>query len=205
MGQKVNPTGFRVGVKIRTGENQKRNVQNWRSCWYAGKKDFSRCLIEDQKIRKFIKKEFRSAGIPKIEILRRGEELTVCIHTARPGLIIGRKGAKVEKLRSDIEAIVGHQVAPPKIIQVENPEIEAQLVAEGVAEQLEKRAGFRRVVKKTLDAIQANLKLHRIQCVVHADYTQSRKWVERLGFIEEGLLNRYGPDQASYYMYGRCS
>ena len=67
------------------------------------------------------------------------------------------------------------------------------------------KLSFHRVVKKTLNAIQTNLRLHRIQCVVHADYTRSQKWVERLGFIEEGLLNKYGPDQASYYMYGRCS
>jgi small subunit ribosomal protein S3 len=151
MGQKVCPIGFRVGVKVRTGPNQKRNVEEWRSRWFASKKNFSRCLIEDHKIRAFVKKHFYSAGIPKIEIERRGEDTSVRIHTARPGLLIGRKGAKVEKLKSDLEALIGRVIAPPQIIQVDRPDLEAQLVAESVAEQLEKRASFRRVLKKTLD------------------------------------------------------
>lgn len=151
MGQKVVPTGFRLGIKVRTGIESKRNVEDWRSKWISSKKEFSKRLVEDQKIRKFINREFKSAGISKIEIERRGEETMISILTARPGLLIGRKGAKVEKLKADLEKLLGHEINPPQIIQVENPELDAQLVAESIAEQLEKRASFRRVIKKAIE------------------------------------------------------
>jgi small subunit ribosomal protein S3 len=151
MGQKVSPTGFRVGLKIRTGVGKYRMVEDWRSHWFANKKDFAKNLVEDQKIKRSIKKEYFAAGIPRIEIDRRSDEITVRIFAARPGLLIGRKGAKVEKLKTDIEALIGREIQSPQIIQIENPEIEAQLVAEDVALQLEKRASFRRVMKKALE------------------------------------------------------
>src|SRR5262249_55436006 len=132
MGQKVRPTGFRVGI-----------TDDWRSRWYAKKKDFGLLLVEDQKIREFVKKEYGFAGIPRVDIERKteGGEVTVIIRTARPGVIIGRKGAKVDKLKGDLATITQKKV-DLKIIEIERPELDAQLVAEGVAEQLKKRMSF---------------------------------------------------------------
>lgn len=141
MGQKVRPTGFRVGV-----------YEDWRSRWYAKKKDFGHLLVEDQKIRDAVKKEYGFAGIPCVDIERKteGGEVTVIIYTARPGVIIGRKGAKVDKLKGDLTKITNKKV-DLKILEVDRPELDAQLVAEGVAEQLKKRMSFRRVIKKSLE------------------------------------------------------
>jgi small subunit ribosomal protein S3 len=139
MGQKVRPTGFRVGI-----------TDNWRSRWYANKKQFGKLLVEDQKIRDFINKEFHFAGIPKVEIERTRNEVIVMVHSARPGLIIGRKGAKVDKLKDNLMELTGKKVTL-NIMEVNRPELDAQLVAESIAEQLEKRASFRRVMKKTID------------------------------------------------------
>jgi len=141
VGQKVRPTGFRVGI-----------TDDWRSRWYAKKKDFGALLVEDQKIREFVKKEYGFAGIPRVDLERKteGGEVTVIIRTARPGVIIGRKGAKVDKLKADLAALTQKKV-DLKIIEIERPELDAQLVAEGVAEQLKKRMSFRRVIKKSLE------------------------------------------------------
>jgi small subunit ribosomal protein S3 len=138
MGQKVRPTGFRVGV-----------TENWRSRWYAGKQEFGRLLVEDQRIRQFIKREYEFAGIPKIEIERDRERVHVFLHTARPGVIIGRKGAKVDKLKEDLQKICGREVKL-EIREVTNPEVNAQLIAESIAQQLLKRAAFRRVMKTAI-------------------------------------------------------
>jgi small subunit ribosomal protein S3 len=141
VGQKVRPTGFRVGV-----------TDDWRSRWYAKKKDFGHLLVEDQKVREFVKKEYGFAGIPRVDIERKteGGEVTVIIRSARPGVIIGRKGAKVDKLKTDLAALTQKKV-DLKIIEIERPELDAQLVAEAVAEQLKKRMSFRRVIKKSLE------------------------------------------------------
>ncbi|MEE9260449.1 MAG: 30S ribosomal protein S3 [Candidatus Scalindua sediminis] len=140
MGQKVHPTSFRIGI-----------TEDWRSRWYAGKKKFGKLLVEDQKIRKYIKKNYRFTGIPKIVIERtRDEEVRVILYTARPGLIIGRKGAEIEKLKDTIEKLVGKTV-DIRIQEIDKPELEAQLVAENIAEQLQKRAAFRRTIKKAID------------------------------------------------------
>ncbi|MFQ5713143.1 MAG: 30S ribosomal protein S3 [Candidatus Scalinduaceae bacterium] len=140
MGQKVHPTSLRIGI-----------TEDWRSRWYAGKKKFGKLLVEDQKIRKYIKKNYRFTGIPKIVIERtRDEEVRVTLYTARPGLIIGRKGAEIEKLKDTIEKLVGKTV-DIKIQEIDKPELEAQLVAENIAEQLQKRAAFRRTIKKAID------------------------------------------------------
>lgn len=140
MGQKVHPTSLRIGI-----------TEDWRSRWYAGKKKFGKLLVEDQKIRKYIKKNYRFAGIPKIVIERtRDEEVRVILYTARPGLIIGRKGAEIEKLKDTIEKLVGKTV-DIRIQEIDKPELEAQLVAENIAEQLQKRAAFRRTIKKAID------------------------------------------------------
>ena len=138
MGQKVHPTGFRIGI-----------TENWRSRWFASKQQFGRLLVQDQHIRKFIKKEFEFAGIPKIEIERDMERVHVFLHTSRPGVIIGRKGAKVDKLKEDLESICGQEVKL-EIHEVSAPELDAQLVAEAVAQQLLKRAAFRRAMKMAI-------------------------------------------------------
>lgn len=138
MGQKTRPTGFRVGI-----------TENWRSRWFADKQRFGKLLVEDQLIRRFVKREYALAGIPKIEIERDMERVHVFLHTSRPGVIIGRKGAKVDKLKEDLETLCGQEVKL-EIREVLNPETDAQLVAESVAQQLERRAAFRRVVKQAI-------------------------------------------------------
>jgi small subunit ribosomal protein S3 len=140
MGQKTRPTGFRIGI-----------TENWRSRWFANKQRFGKLLVQDQHIRKFIKREYAVAGIPKIEIERDMERVHVFLHTSRPGVIIGRKGAKVDKLKEDLEKLCGQEVKL-EIREVLNPEIDAQLAAESVAQQLEKRAAFRRVMKQMMKA-----------------------------------------------------
>jgi len=140
MGQKVHPTSLRIGI-----------TENWRSRWYAGKKKFGKLLVEDQKIRKYIKNNYRFTGIPKIEIERtRDEEARVILYAARPGLIIGRKGAEIEKLKDGVRRLVGKMV-DIRIQEIDKPELEAQLVSENVAEQLQKRAAFRRTMKRAVD------------------------------------------------------
>ena len=139
MGQKVRPTGFRVGI-----------MEDWRSRWYASKHEFSDLLVEDFKIRKFIKNKYGFAGIPKIEIERTRDEVKVVLHTARPGIIIGRKGQEVEKLQGEMQELVGRRINI-KIEEIARPEIQAQLVAEDIAEQLAKRASFRRCMKRALE------------------------------------------------------
>jgi small subunit ribosomal protein S3 len=124
-------------------------TENWRSRWFAGKQQFGKLLVQDQKIRQFIKREYFLAGIPRIEIERDMERVHVFLYTSRPGVIIGRKGAKVDKLKEDLEGLCGQEVKL-EIREVLNPELEAQLVAESVAQQLEKRAAFRRVMKQAI-------------------------------------------------------
>lgn len=138
MGQKTRPTGFRVGI-----------TENWRSRWFANKQQFGKLLVQDQLIRRFIKREYALAGIPKIEIERDMERVHVYLHTSRPGVIIGRKGAKVDQLKADLEGLSGQEVKL-EIREVANPEVDAQLCAESVAQQLEKRAAFRRVMKQAI-------------------------------------------------------
>ncbi len=139
MGQKVCPISLRLGI-----------TQGWKSLWYADKKDFGVLLVEDQKIRKIIKKSYGFAGIPLIEIERTRQDAKVTLHTARPGLIIGRKGAEVDKLKEEVQKLIGREVVI-KIKEITKPELYAQLVAENIAEQLEKRAAFRRAMKKAMD------------------------------------------------------
>ncbi|MCB9892450.1 MAG: 30S ribosomal protein S3 [Planctomycetes bacterium] len=140
MGQKCHPTGFRIAI-----------TEPWRSRWYANKQTFSTFLVEDQKIRKYIKKHCYYAAIPKVEIERAGGTITVVIHTARPGRLIGKKGAEVDQLREKLEKLTGRKVRL-KIQEIHRPELEATLVAESIAEQLEKRAAFRRTLKKAIES-----------------------------------------------------
>ncbi len=141
MGQKVRPTGYRIGI-----------VEDWRSRWYAPKKDFGDLLVEDQKIRRFIKKKYQYAGIPKIEIERTRDQVVVYLFTARPGIIIGRKGQEVDRLKAELEELTGRRMEL-KIVEVNNPLHSAVLVAEDIAQQLSKRGSFRRTVKRTLDQV----------------------------------------------------
>lgn len=156
MGQKCMPTAFRVGIKIPGLRRRSdagivtNNAINWRSRWFAAKRDFGTLLIEDEKIRRFVRREYKPAGISLVEIERGLETLAVFVHAARPGILIGRKGAKVDKLREDLEILTGKKVET-KILEVEKPELDAQLAAEQVAEQLERRASFRRTLKKAVD------------------------------------------------------
>ena len=143
MGQKTHPIGFRIAI-----------TEQWRSRWYATRRDFSKFLIEDQKIRKFIKDNWAYAAIPRVEIERAGDGITVFLHTARPGILIGKKGAKVDKFREDLESLTGKPVRM-KIIEIHRPELEAILVGESVAEQLMKRANYRRALKKAVDTSMA--------------------------------------------------
>ena len=138
MGQKVNPHGARVGVII-----------DWSTKWYAGKKDFSNNLIEDYNLRKMLKEKLNQAGISHIDLQRAGEKLHVIVYTAKPGIVIGKGGAGVEALKKEVEAFTGKQVALD-IIEIKNPDIDAQLVAENIAQQLEKRVSFRRAMKQTI-------------------------------------------------------
>ena len=144
MGQKVNPISYRTGVVI-----------GWKSRWYASKQDFADLLLEDQKIRKFIKKhpkktQYRNAGIDKIEIERTRDEVKVVLHVARPGLIIGKKGQEVELLQEELQNLIG-RVVNLKIEEIGRPELRAQLVAEEVAQQLQKRSSFRRTMKRAME------------------------------------------------------
>ena len=139
MGQKTHPTGNRLGI-----------TKTWDSRWYL-KKGYADQLLEDIAIRKEIKKRLFHAGVSKIEIERAGQKIRLIIYTARPGIIIGKKGSEVEKLRKDVEAMSGKQ-ASVDIKEIRKPEIDAQLVAENIALQLEKRVAFRRAMKKSVSS-----------------------------------------------------
>jgi small subunit ribosomal protein S3 len=152
MGQKINPIGFRTGV-----------MEDWKSRWYASKHEFSNLLVEDQKIRQHVKSKYGFAGIPKIEIERTRDEVKVVLHTARPGIIIGRKGQEVEKLQEELQNLTQRRINI-KIEEVNRPEVNAQLVAEDIAEQLGKRASFRRAMKRAMDqTMEAGAKGIKIQ------------------------------------------
>ena len=152
MGQKVHPLSFRIGI-----------VKDWKSKWFA-KKDYGDLLLEDFRIRKFIKERLQRAGISKVEIYRAGKRLRINIFTARPGIVIGRKGAEVERLKEDLSKITDKEVYL-NIQEIEIPFLDAQLVAESVALQLEKRRGFRRAMKRMVEnALQAGAKGIKIAC-----------------------------------------
>ena len=138
MGQKVNPHGARVGV-----------ILYWSTKWYAGKKDFSNNLIEDYNLRKMLKEKLAMASISRIDIQRTGSKVHVSVYTAKPGIVIGKGGAGVEALKKEIEAFLGKS-ANLDIIEIKHPDTDAQLVAENIAAQLEKRVSFRRAMKQCL-------------------------------------------------------
>ena len=141
MGQKVNPHGARVGV-----------IFNWSTRWYAGKKDFANNLVEDYKLREMLKEKYYSTGISHIDIERSANRVTINIFTAKPGMIIGRGGAGAEAVKNDIAKMTGKPVNTIQldIMEIKHPDTNAQLVAENIAQQLEKRISFRRAMKQTI-------------------------------------------------------
>lgn len=153
MGQKTNPIGFRLAVR-----------RNWQSRWYATKKDFPTLLREDQLIREKLMEKLKQASVPRIFIERASNRVRVKIYTARPGIVIGRKGQEIEKIKDDLSKLTGKEILLD-IQEVKKPEIEAQLVAENVALQLERRIAFRRAMKRTVEiAMALGAEGIRIQC-----------------------------------------
>jgi len=144
MGQKVRPTGYRVGV-----------MENWRSRWYAPKREFGDLLAEDFKIRRFVSEKYQFAEIARVEIERTRDQVVVHLFTARPGVIIGRKGQEVDRLKGELEDLTGRRM-DLKIVEISNPNRNAKLVADKISQQLSKRGSFRRAIKKTLDEVMSS-------------------------------------------------
>ena len=148
MGQKCHPIGFRVGI-----------TEGWKSRWYAPKSHFGEFLVEDEKLRRYVMHELNErppfAGISKIEIERTRDEVKVLLHTARPGVVIGAKGAEVDKLREKLEDLIQRRVNV-SIQEIKNPDLDARLVGIGIGEQLKKRGSFRRIMKQRCEAAMAN-------------------------------------------------
>ncbi|HHY46710.1 MAG TPA: 30S ribosomal protein S3 [Firmicutes bacterium] len=152
MGHKVHPFGLRLGV-----------IKEWPSKWFA-RRNFSELLHEDYNIRRFLKNRLYASGVSKIEIERAANRLKVSIHTARPGMVIGRGGQEVENIRKDLEALTGKQVSV-NIVEIKYPELDAQLVAENIAQQIEKRVSFRRAMKQALSrAVKLGAQGFRVKC-----------------------------------------
>ncbi len=153
MGQKVHPKGLRLGI-----------IKDWDAKWFADKKNFSATLLEDVKIRQYIKKKLYAAGISRVQIERAANRLRISIYTAKPGIVIGRGGAEVEILRKELEKMTGKQVHI-SIVEIKTPELDAQLVAENVAAQIEKRVAFRRAMKQVVSrAMKMGAKGIKVAC-----------------------------------------
>ena len=153
MGQKVNPHGLRVGV-----------IKDWDSRWYASEEKVGDLIVEDQKIRKYLKKALYGAGVPKIEIERSNDIVTIYLHCARPGVVIGKGGEQIEQYRLAVEKMIGKKVKL-NIVEVRNPDMNAQLVAENIAQQLEKRISHRRAMKNSMArAMRAGAKGIKVCC-----------------------------------------
>ena len=140
MGQKVNPTGLRIGV-----------IKNWESRWYADKKDFGDTLISDNKLRTYLLKTLAPAGVPKVEIERDSKRVRINIHCAKPGMVIGKGGSEIEKLKATCKKMLGSEKdVYINIVEIKQPDLNAQLVAENIASQLERRISFRRALKQSI-------------------------------------------------------
>lgn len=143
MGQKVSPIGFRTGITL-----------GWQSRWFAPKQAYGTCLVEDQKIRKFLDDRLNRSqpygALAKVEIERTRDDVRLTLHTSRPGIVIGPKGAEIEKLREAVEDLINRKVTL-NVVEIKNPELNAQLIGEGIAEQLKRRAAFRRVMKQACE------------------------------------------------------
>ena len=156
MGQKVYPTGFRLGI-----------TENWRSRWFAGDKDYAETLGNDLELRKYLTKRLRRAAVSRVEIERAGDKVKVIIYTARPGIVIGKKGSEIDQIRGELEKVAGVSKGQLSVdvIEIKRPELDAVLVAQSIAEQLEGRVAFRRAMRKAVQsARKAGAKGIRIQC-----------------------------------------
>ncbi len=173
MGHKVSPLLLRIGF-----------IRQWHSRWFAKKRDFSAFIQQDYKIRKFIKTKFKQAAISKIIIERLAEKIKIRIYSARPGIIIGRHGSDIERLRADLNSLVKSELAID-IVEINNPAWDAQLVAENIALQQEKRIAFRRAVKRAMEqSIQAGVKGIRVSCSGRLNGAEmSRKETYKIGKV----------------------
>lgn len=172
MGQKINPIGLRVGIN-----------RTWDSRWYAGR-DYADKLVEDLKLREFVKKELKAAGISKVIIERAAKNTRVTIYTARPGVIIGKKGADIEKLRQKLSSKAGGDVSL-NIVEIRKPEVDAQLVAEGVCQQLERRVSFRRAMKR---AVQSSLRFGALGIRINVSGRLGGADIARTEWYREGRV-----------------
>ena len=172
MGQKVHPFGFRLGY-----------IKTWNSRWYA-EKDYAKQLHEDLKIRKMVKSRLYHAGVSQIEIVRSGNQLTIALHTARPGIIIGRKGTEVDKLKADLAKMTDSQIYI-NIREIKKPELIAQLVAENIASQLERRVAYRRAMKK---AVASTMRLGGLGIKVHCSGRLGGAEIARAEWYREGRV-----------------
>jgi small subunit ribosomal protein S3 len=177
MGQKVSPIGFRTGI-----------TRGWESTWFASKADYGTFLIEDQKIREYINKKYNQqmpkGGVARTEVIRTRNEVTVTLHSARPGVVIGPRGGEVEKLREELEALTGRKVTV-NVMEIKEPDLNAFLVAEAIAEQLVKRASFRRTMKQFCEqAMNAGARGVKIMCSGRlAGAEIARRETQKLGSI----------------------
>lgn len=172
MGQKVNPIGLRVGIN-----------RTWDSRWFSGK-DYAVKLVEDLRLREFVQDKLKAAGISKVIVERAAKNTRVTVHTARPGVIIGKKGADIEKLRKDLSAKSGGEVSL-NIVEIRKPEIDAQLVAEGIAQQLERRVSFRRAMKR---AVQSAMRLGAKGIRVNVSGRLAGADIARMEWYREGQV-----------------
>ena len=190
MGQKVNPHGLRVGV-----------IKDWDSRWYAREDKVGELIVEDYKIREFLKKTLYSAGVPTIEIERDSAKVRIYIHCARPGVVIGKGGEQIEKLRLEVEKLIGKPVAL-SIVEVRTPDTNAQLVAENIAQQLEKRIGFRRAMKNAMGrAMRMGARGIKVKCggrLGGAEIARSRADID-YGFAEANTT--YGRIGVKVWIY----
>ena len=176
MGQKVNPIGMRLQVN-----------RTWDSRWYASSKDFGNLLLEDLKIKKFINKECKQSGISKVIIERPHKKCRVTIHTARPGVIIGKKGADIETLRQKLASLTESDLNL-NIVEVRKPELDAQLVAEGIAQQLERRVSFRRAMKR---GVQSAMRMGALGIRVNVAGRLGGAEIARTEWYREGRVPLY--------------
>ncbi len=175
MGQKVNPVSLRLGIN-----------RTWDSRWYATKKDFSDKLLQDIAIRKFVKKRLKEAGVAKTVVERTGKKAVVTIHSAKPGVVIGKKGSDIEKIKKELQALVDKDVEVVlNIVEIRKPEIDAKLVAESIAQQIERRIAFRRAMKRAMSsAMRLGAKGIRINCSGRLGGTE----IARMEWYREGRV-----------------
>jgi small subunit ribosomal protein S3 len=177
MGQKTSPIGFRTGI-----------TRGWQSTWFAGKADYGSFLVEDQKIREYVDRKYNrqmpKGGVAKVEIIRTRNEVTVTLHSARPGVVIGPRGGEVDKLRDEIEALTGRK-ASVNVVEIKEPDLNAFLVGEAIAEELCKRASFRRAMKQHCEAaMTAGAKGVKVMCSGRlAGAEIARREMQKLGSI----------------------